>query len=269
MSAEVEWTQGSYFKFSHLSEETKAQFKEGIPGQGRIRGTSLIVVISQDCDIQASSGVEFYVQLMVAERVNSTPPLNYHARSSRFLALDIGGAIFKLKALKICFFPKEAFFECKESSQNRGEFDFEQKELLRRWLAQRYNRAALPDSFNRRISGVIDLLPNQKVDLYLRLDSEVENEDCYAVAIIAVPYKGANIDAKGQVELFKDMELLEIAINNQGGLTFDRDWLDEKYYTLVMTRSDTPLEVLDEFKRWNLDYISYKDDDYGVGQNED
>ncbi|WP_293614749.1 hypothetical protein [Porticoccus sp.] len=265
-SPPMDWVQGHFFNFSCLASRDKEIIRSRV--DGGVKENAICVLITQDCDICAHPNIEPDVQFVIGEKDRNPSPLNENCRSSRYLIFDIEGVPYKLKILKTVYLKKELFFQNQEAISDRNRLAEYQLNQLRRWLAQRYNRTALPDAFNSKLKDVVNNLPNEKVDIYIRLNSLDEDLENYQVALVAIPYQGAMLSPEDLQQLGEKMQLLAQKVDEQDGLSFDWEWLDENYCTLAMSRSEVTLDMLDHFMRWHLDFISFKENDYECGQTE-
>ncbi len=259
------WRQGKYISCSDLPPNLKKLIEEAIPcaKKGKaIKDSSLIVLISQDCDIAARNDLEPWLQFVIADKVKNPHELNYSVRSTRKLVLNdkYNAHNYELKIQKMSFVEKTSIEEAQLDSSKIKSLSTTDIKLLKRWLTRRYNRTALPHNFNVKTSRLLREFKNLPVDLYLRLDSYDDGRNNYAVAVVAVPYPSCGeIDfpsIKRYLNKFiEDLDKVE-------GLRFDQDWLDENYGTLFMERSEMNLDLLDKLNLWNLDYISFNDNDF-------
>jgi hypothetical protein len=258
-----EWHQCDHFKFSDASEDIKLKLKKSIPNpKASIKNSALIFLISQDCDLCAKIEHEPYLEFLVAEIETKPAEYNGNSRSSRYLNIEIEGTTYKLKATKQCFLPKPVLDEGNPFSLLGSNLDESQARLIKRWLAQRYSRKGLPDTFNHKVKDIIANLHNIKVDLYLRFENESEGLDLYRIAIISIPYADANLNAEDSQKLNKEIVNFYDQLESIEGIEIDSEWLDDNECTPVIDRSEVTLSLLDKFSRWNLDYISYREEDF-------
>lgn len=152
MAGQATWESATPWRQGHvLSAEALAILKLDVPKDGE----PVCVVISHDCDLaNADPAVEPSVEVIVG-RVLPAADGNYTwAKAPRTLHISIerSGAplVVELVATQKQYVPKSAFAEFGPDAA----FAMDAKGLavLRNWLAVRYNRAAFPDTFVRRMS---------------------------------------------------------------------------------------------------------------------
>jgi len=232
----------------------------------------VVVLVNQDCDILAKKSVEPFYQFFVAQLQEKKPQSKQYAiHSTRTLALDIDQAHFLLSATSPCYLKKH-LFDCHRHGIARfNHLDRDQTRLVKRWAAMRFTREAFPNAFDKRIGRLKEKKINWNfpAELYVRLDSYADNRDVYKVAIIAVESHreiDANADDAAIVsqhdQMFSFMDDIAESIDECKGLSFDREWMEDNMNGhLYWRRGEIYLAQLDMFKRWNLDYLSYLEND--------
>lgn len=269
------WKQGAYIACTDLSETLRESCWAGSPNLASNLVNQLsetrntLILLTQACDIVASSGHEPTLEFVIARRPKKKKAphfLNQDARSSRYLELEINGVWYKAEASKIVHIPKETFFTETANIVSSCLAD-QDIEVLARWRANRYMRIALPDEFIKKISPLVDkgLFESgleQAGGLYINLDPFSKSAQ-YTVRLFALHRQGSS--EKNFSELFNKMELLLSAFNDVDGLTCpyiegeNNPFFEE--ITPAMRRSELTIALRDHFVRWNFDYISLKDGD--------
>lgn len=209
---------------------------------------SFCVVITQDCDIvHPKIEEEPFVEFITGNL--STDRSCKNTKNPRKLHLENNGEIFE-------FIVHNRFFVKKESL---AEFDFgevlyklteDNKKILKKWLGNRYTRAAFPDAFNSRLSKA-----NNKKILEKPISSHVSHiffdvEDCelseeqnYNLNIMIVIDDDISGDERDRIEenyldFFESIEGIEFNLR-------------------VVTEEEVTLQDLKKYRRWDKDFISF------------
>lgn len=273
----MDWVQGSYFPYRELGEEIKIDLKASMPKghkdrAQKIKDLSLVVVVSQDCDILRPSETEPFYQFVIAQPENSPHESNLSIRSTRYLVLDINGSAYKLIAFKPCFLSKSFVEKNARQFPTAIRLQDNQIRILKQWMALRFSRQALPENFENRISPLRNMIVargNLPVEFYLHLNT-VDDAEYFKVVLIAVesiydPLEGKKITAGIEANIFDLMDRIVAFCDRAEGLEFDHEWHDEEDNgggVLLFRREDTSLSVLDNYKRWNLDFLSIEEEDF-------
>lgn len=273
------WVQGTYLFCEKLSSDfyqccwaSSKDLSEDLVNQLTDNRNALIL-LSQTCDIVAKCEAEKTLEFVIARRPkkkNYSPhPLNLDARSSRFLELKLSDDNWhKAEATKIIQITKQDFLNEISSHQLQPQSLAEEyREVLARWRANRYMRIALPDSFNNKIKPLIDeKLFDSGLDdagsLYLNLEPFEESEN-YIVRLFALHRQ--NSPPETYDNLSDKMTLILENINDIEGLIcpFVEEENNEifQYVLPAMRRNEVTIELLDQFIRWNFDYVSLRNSD--------
>ncbi len=122
------------------------------------------VVISHDCDLAQSPSVEPSVELIIGRFINGLNGTYTHCKNLRCLHLDctagLGARSIELLVLSRTSIPKESEAEAALANyQPRPDvaMTYRERRILQRWLAARYDRAAFPDEFDRRLKHEVEL----------------------------------------------------------------------------------------------------------------
>ena len=148
-SRTIGWRQG------HILPEQAAAALELATG-----ADALVMVVSHDCDLaNANLDDEPYVEVIAGRRLQSSDPNLANLKSARTLHLTITcegrTQCIELTAAGKQLVPKSALAAWRPDPSYR--LDADNFFTLRRWLAARYDRAAFPDQFERRMFRETDL----------------------------------------------------------------------------------------------------------------
>ncbi|WP_155833643.1 hypothetical protein [Halomonas sp. BC04] len=110
-----------------------------------------MVVVSQDCDIACYNHAEDpCIELAVFNKIKARDVHkgNQFANSVRKLQLQIGGQYYEAKARETVRVPKQSLSDCLEKTTITP-LSPDHIRTLVLWRANRYQREAFPDRFNR------------------------------------------------------------------------------------------------------------------------
>ena len=160
-SRTIGWRQG------HILPE------EAVSALGLGRGAeTLVMVVSHDCDLaNANLDLEPYVEVIAGKRPPSSDPNLANLKSPRTLHLAITcegrTECIELTATDKQLVQKSALAAWRPDTRYR--LDADNFFTLRRWLAARYDRAAFPDEFERRLRHETDLA--ERINTIAKKDS--------------------------------------------------------------------------------------------------
>jgi hypothetical protein len=219
-----------------------------------------ILVIAHDCDINSKNLLaEPNAELILARK--AVPDGNKRmGKSSRFLQLKVelvgDIAYVELKAL-------EKFTIARDRLANHVVTEYlsdENIKFLSEWLARRYERAAFPNSFDRKIERVKDkikkCLEPAAGDIYsiqfaLGRDGEISDEEDYEVLGYALMLDEDYKDLVKRGACQKVVVKLQ-ALLNDVGIVFPED-----EDIRVVSIQDFSVEDLRLTKRWDWNVLSY------------
>lgn len=269
------WKQGAYIECTDLSDGLREACWAGSPSLANdivkelSETRNTLILLTQACDIVASCKDEPTLEFVIARRPRKKKApysLNLDARSSRYLELEINEYWYKAEASKIIHIPKQIIFdEC--NNLQPAHLSDQDVEILARWRANRYMRAALPDAFYNKIKPLIDNgLFDEGLEhaggLYLHLEPFAESEQ-YIVRLFALQRRRSS--EENFSALFDKMESILSALNEVDGLTCPfiegENTSIFEAITPAMRRHELTIDLRDHFVRWNFDYISLKDGD--------
>lgn len=224
-----------------------------------------VVVISHSCDLASSA--EDFVELVVGRRVDEAEAVHQNGHSIR--SLNLAGdraegqtdfALFQMQDRK--FIQKGDI----EAGQPWDEVRYpkSQRDLLRRWMAQRYSRSEFPDVFvswlkDCRIEERLEKLAKKNsaflVGIYFDLQDDSERDDPdapYSLAITLV-YKEDVAGAKESAE----RATAQIEADFEARCKVDGKW---RWIELMgcecASDLEFPLGAANEFRRWRLEHRS-------------
>lgn len=243
----------------------------------------VVVVVTHDCDLLNSPDVEPYVEVVCGRRIDRLDGQCTFGKSARTLHLEYEKSDGSLQAVEL-YAPRKARVlkvDAAGLSLSDGEPDdgfrlpVRTRNHLRAWLASRYNRHALPDEFERRMkeTGVADgMLKAFKATgasilaLYVELDDGHQREhdgedDPFEVSLYLVYDTSHNPD-EAQKAAEKTKTRIEECFTKRchgGDPKSPAKWLSLTAVE-VFSASTVTLDFSQQFTRWRLDYLSFRDD---------
>jgi hypothetical protein len=263
----TEWRQGDV-----LTDEAVAEFAL-ITSAGQ--DTTVVVVVSHDCDITADAAREPLVEVVIGRRIDRLGA-DANAKSARRLHLPffqgdtevpVEFEITTKAALK-----KEALLAMKRRADMT--ISAKARETLQRWLAARYYRAAFPEEFEARLKAkpgklsekivkAMDDAGEHVLGVYFDLDKGAEHErngpdDVYELTITLL-YDSEKDEEVAQAAAHKAADAIERAF--EAALYLNGKWRDVKLLSCDIA-SDNAMSVAASrmLKQWRLDHLSLKED---------
>jgi hypothetical protein len=219
---------------------------------------SILVLLSQDCDIVGASTIEPFLEFLVGSPVAEVNPLCQNGRNPRVLHLRIGERSFNFSIHNSVRVVKSALVTVQRDPSSRlPTADLDQ---LRRWVSRRFLRPAFPDAFNTRVDGNkkgVEKWEKKQAGLVsivlfsLDTKAELPAGTDYGLTII-LGYKtlpDPKDTAKTESELEAALAMRGIRIDD------------------IVSRPETDITLmhLRTYKRWDRDYRSLPDHPETVG----
>ena len=262
-SRTIGWRQG------HILPEQAAAALELATG-----ADALVMVVSHDCDLaNANLDDEPYVEVIAGRRLQSSDPNLANLKSARTLHLTITcegrTQCIELTAAGKQLVPKSALAAWRPDPRYR--LDEDNFFTLRRWLAARYDRAAFPDQFERRMFRETDLAErinkvakkegvNRVVSgIYFEVSPREELDPAvpYDLTVVLVytpgmdPLKNGDIAEEAGKAI--DAHFRKRCLPDEASGTWKHIRLKE-----VIAYSETGISVarMKRLQRWHLDHLS-------------
>lgn len=275
--------QGIYFKSSIFNSELRTTWTDSYPKvniRGKIKtfkDSSVLVLISQDCDIACNSDVtESSLEFLVCKKIKEKDvyPGNQFVNSVRKLHFSLGNEFYESNVDYILTINKQEFF----SVLTEVEFDADTLDILPKdvleafkvWRTNRYSRTALPDRFNVALNPIMNkFIPKITA---VSLDEDGNN-------FIRAIYVQLNSMDELDTYTFKFFALLRHDTPDQAFTDIQDEMedmcneLSETGYTdnsvdYVGRDIDTSVSRLTSYVRFNLDTHSLENGDYEPELNE-
>ena len=252
------WRQGSLIGYKLIAPIADTLgLREAIPED------ALIVLISQDCDIVHDSyEAEPFIEFLVATRrppadENKGLEFGKHPRRLQFkLIRDEGAELLEINVQDKYRVRREILL----GGVAEGKLDTRLTEVIARWIAKRYTRAAFPDEFNERCRAarekLSDLFKKQGdliTGVYIRLepeDVELPKGHEYRVLLFATCTRDIWEDYKRKLLAIELVERIREKLSECEGVLVDEA-------TLVPEHRFS-LEDICNTDRWDYDYLTYR-----------
>ena len=208
---------------------------------------SFCTVITQDCDIvHQKQEEEPFVEFIIGNLTQDKSCKN--GKNPRKLHLENDEQLFEFN-IHNRFFVKKVLLSGFDFPDVLYKLTNDNKKILKKWLGNRYTRAAFPDEFNKRlfntrISKFIEKSISAKVShIFFEVeDRELQNNEIYELNIMVVVDTENNNEKEKIEDAYAEFFDAIEGINN----------------TLrVVTENEITLKDLRNYKRWDKDSISF------------
>ena len=260
---ETEWRQGRA-----LSPEAA----KAISLVGEDHDDPIVIVITHDCDLVASSDVEPDCEVIVGRIIDKADGNFAHSRNPRKLHISLSAGSVPVVAEFLArdkrFVEKSTILGHPPSPTailRNTELD-----TLRKWLAVRYDRAAVPDEFDRRskegaykeFQRVIARTESYVLAVLIDLDGgediEREKESAYSLRIYLV-YDVSEDPAAAHREVSGAAERIEAAFRKH--YMEDGQWREIELEACQAVSEDSiTLHDQRRLREWQFDYLSLRED---------
>jgi len=256
------WRQGAVFREQdqpRLAELISVDIEQG----------AHLLVVSQDCDIvHHNSEAEPIVEVLLAEPLQDKPSGSFtYGKNPRRLQIPIivdgSSQYFECAAKHRYFINRQVLADCPPDS--RIQVEDATLQLIRSWLAARYTRTAFPDAFNLRIAGALSsqarMLKSRGSDLsgiYIAVTpwDELNEGESYRVELYATMEIDAWENTDARQEMASLVDDLALAINHCEGIDVENHE--------IRSEEDISLADIRVLRRWDYDYLSYRESPEGV-----
>lgn len=269
----AKWTRATRWRQGHVLTDDAVD-KLGLR-DARAPKQTLVVVVSHDCDLAASSEKEPDVELIIGQQIEKADGNFTHAKTPRVLHIEFktpnGPKVVELAAIRKARVAKNDLAD----HEPRGEFKLGPagQSILQRWLGARYRRAAFPDAFEKRLnesgasarlSRILKPAGKHICAIFFDVDNgnEVERSepnDAYELAIVLL-YPGQPNSEESEAATLKVKEQIETVFKE---LFFDESKSRRGIELLdCMVMSDEALTYAQStlMKQWRLEHLSLRED---------
>lgn len=208
---------------------------------------SFCVVITQDCDIvHEETDEEPFIEFIIGNFSEAKSCKN--GRSPRKLHLENNGQILEFIIHNRFFVKKDSLIGF-EFSDVLFELTSDNTKILKKWLGNRYTRAAFPDEFNTRLKNAkVEKITEKGISskvshIFFEVeDRELSSEEIYQLNVMVVVDNSDDVDKNAiedaYFEVFDNIEGIETNLR-------------------VVTEDEVTLKDLQNYKRWDKDSISF------------
>ncbi len=250
------WRQGSVFREDDHPRLSEA-FQFDIPANSRL------IVVSQDCDIvHPSIEGEPFVEVILATRLadGASGSLTYGKNPRRLhIPIRINDDAQDFECLSRRYIIDRRFL-VGHAPDNDSVVASSTILVIRRWLAARYTRTAFPDEFNARIRKGLEVqersLKRRGAEIsgiYIAVNpwEEVDEGETYQVSLYATMEVETWSDHRIRGEMSSLLGDIATALNRCDGIEVDDFQL--------LSEADLSLADIRLLRRWDYDYLSYRD----------
>jgi hypothetical protein len=236
--------------------------------------STVVVVVSHDCDLAQDPTIEPLVEVIVGRRVNAADGNFTHGKNPRrfhLFAVEGGAAVcVELTATARQAVPKENLAEHKPSAT--VVIDATNRNTLQYWLAARYRRSAFPDEFDnyldkrgiaRRLAKILEPLGNHIVAVFFDVDEGEERahagaDDPFTLSIDLL-YSTDTDPTATEAAAVKAAEEITKVFRDRCFSAESQRWsaIELLQCTPISDQALTYAMSL-RLKRWNADYISLR-----------
>lgn len=256
------WCQGAAFQ-----EDDHRRLAEMLSVD--VEPNSRLLVVSQDCDIvHPNLEAEPFVEILFARLLNGTPDGSFaHGKNPRRLhvPINIGGSSQYYECVAHERYQVDRRTLAELSPDPECHVDEPTLHLIRSWIAARYTRTAFPDAFNIRVAdalrGQARMLKSRGrylSGIYVAVTPwrELGEDDVYRIELYAAMEAETWAETATRQEMFSLIDDIALALNNCDGI-------DVENYEL---RSENEISLADLrfLRRWDYDYLSYRESPDGV-----
>ncbi|MBL0607097.1 hypothetical protein JD515_13145 [Aeromonas caviae] len=151
----TEWLRNSPWRQGHLLESAVAQELRLVHPDGPDR--TLVVVISQDCDIAQDPNAEPMIEIVIGRVIGDDVEKgnNTNAKNARklYISFEQEGGLVWGEFLATAKTVVDKLTLNKFAPRQGIHLTLENMTILQTWLASRYRRSAFPDEFEARLKG--------------------------------------------------------------------------------------------------------------------
>lgn len=208
---------------------------------------SFCVVVTQDCDIVHEPTEEDpFIEFIIGNLSEDKSCKN--GRNPRKLHLENNGQILEF-IIHNRFFVKKDSLAGFDFSDVLFELTLDNKKILKKWLGNRYTRAAFPDEFNTRLAKAkVSKLTEKGIStrvshIFFEVeDKELLTDEIYNLNVMVV------VDDSADTEKDKIEDAYFEVFDSIDGI---------KSNLRVVTEDEITLKDLQKYKRWDKDSISF------------
>lgn len=236
-----------------------------IPDAHKVDG-AVFIVVTHDCSlIHPKLEKEPCLEYVAAIPIDQLNAQNTEAKDIRCLhlplSIDGDSKYFELQMAKRGFLDRSPIEHCKPSEL--ALLPNESKAILIRWLSNRYTTQTLPDVFDRRIRPLIEgrkkplrkLLQKpeatEMLGIYIDLEpphTDLDDDEGYQLTVLLL-YKSEALEEIDAFDAYADQ--IKTCFSTAEGI----DVQD----VFALSDKDISVNRLRRMRRWQLDFISFRD----------
>lgn len=253
------WLQGSIVKCENVAQLLEFSSRTDLKNDQNI----ILIVASGSCDV--AHDADPIVEFSIARIIQSVDGNFTFNKNPRRLHCYLESAQESKMCIELIAHEKIVILKSNipTNISPNIQIKFSQQELgfYVDWLAARYNRPAFPTEFDRRIDKAWDKsrrrkaaakVSSQLIGIYAQVypDKEISADENYSVNLLALVTPNSTIAEKADIgQLIGQYEQALVTANMN--ITSPQ----------ILTEAQVSVATLKNYKRFNLDDLSYKTDD--------
>jgi len=251
------WRQGAV-----LLPESAPDTNAFEPSLKNINAKSILIVITQDCDIvQPDFEKEPYVEILLASPVSGATNGNcLYGKNPRLIQFHVGERCFEASCHDRARMDRRILATCSPCEIHC--VDEDHILMLRQWLAKRYTRPAFPDQLNRRVNAkpygpAIRKILEQRGHLFQQIflsctprDEELLDGTPYQLAIWPTMSLEDHEDDDLRAEAIQATTDLEASLTKCQGIVIAQ--------CQVRHQGQVTLDDLYFFSEWDFDFLTHR-----------
>ncbi len=242
----TELRQGFFF-----SAEVKDKIIEAsVDLKPRNKENSVIIIVSQDCDIVNNTSKEPFVEFIYGRIIEGEPNGNFiNGKNPRTLHIKISSTTYEF-VIHDRFRVYKKNIEEINNDETYNKLQSDNLDILKKWIAKRYTRAAFPDEFNKR-------LKDNHIDKQIVKTEISKGVSCVLIDIPEEEYPPGR--AYEPHIIVVTPEPIEEEKENQIREVYEKGFFFEnKIYPdiKILPEDDITIKILRRYKRWDMDFYS-------------
>lgn len=227
----------------------------------RTASDTLAIVLSHDCDIvQPNIEKEPYIEILIASTIARVDGNYTRGKNSRCYHLDLNGISYEINAIERISVPRQFLVDYEP---HYLKLPADEIKAIVHWFAQRYERPAFPDNFNKRLSKktkqIIDRMLKESGHLisgiYISCPNEELSDDKPYEILFYVVMSGKDFENAKKFTVCKEIsqQLYEAVKNQSNGITIANS------EELCISEKEISLHDLRYLKRFtSFDHFSFE-----------
>lgn len=238
------WRQGDILPFHENIAQNIIDQKPTMEHSEKV----MFCLASHDCDIVNDREKEPFIELLQGNKIEKRSPENMNIRNPRILDIQVQDLLLRFCIHDRFRVPKDIFLTITRDENNQP--DETTRNIIRRWLANRYVRSAFPDAFNRRLESKqfekllkSDWMKHARQILVNVCNDELGENDEYHISVIVEVEEGLPQEIADTIECHVDK-----AFSSCKGISIDN--------LRIAVEDDITLHDLRTYRKLEYDFRS-------------